>query len=176
MFVVHVRLVELEHRELGIVLRRDPLVPEVTVDLVHPFEAADGQALEIQLRRDPQIQVEVERVVMRHERARQRASRDRLHHRRLDFEEPAVVQELPNRRHDARARLEHLPGLGIDDQVEVPLPVAHFDVGQSMPLLGQRHPALGEELDVRRPDRQLVGPCAKHAASDADVVAQSRAA
>ena len=87
--VVHVGPVELEHRELGVVLRRDPLVAEVAVDLEHPLDAADRQPLQVQLRRDAQVQLHVERVVVRHEGTRQRAAGDRLHHRRLDFEEAA---------------------------------------------------------------------------------------
>ena len=52
--VVPVRLVELEHRELGVVPRRDAFVAEVAVDLEHLLEAADDQPLEVQLRRDAQ--------------------------------------------------------------------------------------------------------------------------
>ena len=91
--VLAVGLVELEHRELGVVLRRDPLVPEVAVDLVDALQAADDQPLQVQLRRDAQEELHVERVVMRHERPRQRAAGDRLHHRRLDLEVAAGVQE-----------------------------------------------------------------------------------
>ena len=87
--VVGVAPVELEHRELGVVLRRDPLVPEVTVDLEHSFDAADGQPLEVELGRDAQVERHVERVVMRRERPGQRAAGNRLHHRRLDLEEAA---------------------------------------------------------------------------------------
>ena len=70
-----VRPVELEHRELGVVLRRDPFVAEVAVDLVDPLEAADHQPLQVQLGRDAQVEVDVERVVVRHERAAPRAAR-----------------------------------------------------------------------------------------------------
>jgi hypothetical protein len=41
---VGVRLVQLEHRELGIVLRRQSLVTEVAVDLVAPLETPDDEA------------------------------------------------------------------------------------------------------------------------------------
>jgi hypothetical protein len=54
--------------------------------------------------------------------------------------------KLPDRRHDAAPNLEYSPGVRIDDQVEVPLPVPDLDVGQAVPLLGQRHQALGEEV------------------------------
>ena len=170
--VLAVGLVELEHRELGVVLGRNPLVPEVAVDLVDALEAADGQPLEIQLRRDAQEQLHVERVVMRHERPRQRAAGDRLHHRRLDLEIAAGVQERADRRQHPAAHLEHLARIGIDDQIEIALAVAGLDVGQAVPLLGQREEALGQELERRRPDRQLVGLGAEQAALDADEVAE----
>ena len=60
--VVAVRLVGLEHRELGAVRRVGALVAEVAVDLEHPLDAADDGALEEQLGRDPQEQLGVERV------------------------------------------------------------------------------------------------------------------
>jgi hypothetical protein len=45
---------------------------------------------------------------MRDERPRDRAAGDRLHHRRLDFEEVHRVEEVAQILDDARARLEHL--------------------------------------------------------------------
>ena len=64
-----VGLVELEHRELGVVLARQPLVAEDAADLVDALEAADDQPLEVQLGGDAHEEVEVERVVVRVERA-----------------------------------------------------------------------------------------------------------
>ena len=85
--------------------RRDAFVAEVAVDLEHPLEAADDQPLQVQLGRDAQVQLHVERVVVRDERPRRGAAGDRLHHRRLDFEEAARDEELADRLHDLRARL-----------------------------------------------------------------------
>jgi hypothetical protein len=48
--VVRVGLVELHHGEFGVVARAEALVAEVAVDLEHLLEAADHQALEVQLR------------------------------------------------------------------------------------------------------------------------------
>ena len=98
--VGRVRLIELQHRELGVVLARQPLVAEVAADLVDALEAADDQPLEVQLGRDAHVEVEIERVVMGRERARRGAAQDRVHHRRLDLEEPARVEEAA----DAGAR------------------------------------------------------------------------
>ena len=75
---------------------------------------------------------------MRLERARDRATGDRLHHRRLDLEEPAGVEELADAADQARAELEDRARLGVDDQVDVALPVAGLDVLQAVPLLWQR--------------------------------------
>ena len=170
--VVHVRLVELQHRELGVVLRRDALVAEVAVDLVDALDAADDEPLEVELRRDAHVQLHVERVVMRDERPRQRAAGDRLHHRRLDFEEAACVEEAANGRERARAHVEDAARVGIDDQVEVALAVAGLDVLEAVPLLRQRQEALGEERQRRRPDGQLVGPRPEQATLDAHLVAE----
>ena len=170
--ILAVGLVELEHRELGVVLRGDPLVAEVAVDLVDPLETADRQPLEIQLRRDAQEQVHVERVVMRHERPRQRAAGNRLHHRRLDLEIAAAVQKAANRGEHSASDGEHLARVGIDDQVEIPLAVARLDVRQPMPFLGQRQETLGQELERGGPDRQLVGLGAEDAPLHADEVAE----
>ena len=107
--VVGVRLVELEHRELGIVRPVDPLVPEVVPDLVDPLEPADQQPLEIQLVRDAQVERHVERVVVRHERPRRRAAVERLQDRRLDLEEAPPVEERRIEAISAGAELEDAP-------------------------------------------------------------------
>ena len=72
----------------------------------------------------------------------------------------------------AAADLEDPARVGIDDQIEVALAVADLDVGQPVPLLRQRQQALGEEVQPRRPDRQLVGLGAEQPPLDADPVAE----
>ena len=61
LLVVGVGLVPLEHRELGVVLVRDALVAEVLAELVDAVDAADDEPLEVELGRDPQVEVAVER-------------------------------------------------------------------------------------------------------------------
>ncbi len=85
--VVAVGLIELEHRELGIVPRADPLVAIDAAQLVDPLHAADQQPLEVQLQRDPQEQLHVERVVMRLERPGRGAAGDRVQRRPFDLDE-----------------------------------------------------------------------------------------
>ena len=85
--VVRVRLVPLEHRELGLVLVGDALVAEVLADLVDLLEPADDEALEVELVRDAQIEVGVELVRVRDERLGERAAVARLQDRSLDLDE-----------------------------------------------------------------------------------------
>ena len=91
--VVRVRLIPLEHRELGVVRAVDAFIAEVVSDLVDGIEAADDEPLEIQLVGNAQIQWYVERVVVRRERTRGGAAVERLQHRRLDFEKSARVEK-----------------------------------------------------------------------------------
>jgi hypothetical protein len=107
--VVPVGRVELHHRELGVVAHRDAFVAEVAVDLEHALEAAHQQALEVQLRRDAQEHLLVQRVVVRDEGLGVGAARDGVQHRRLDLQEAVLTMKLRiadglAARHEARAR------------------------------------------------------------------------
>ena len=90
--VVRVRLVPLEHRELGLVLVGDALVAKVLADLVHALEAADDEPLEVELGGDAEVEVGVELVRVRHEGVRERAAVAGLENRRLDLDEALVVE------------------------------------------------------------------------------------
>jgi hypothetical protein len=87
---------------------------------------------------------------MRHERARDRAARQRLHHRGLDFEEAAYVEEAPEIADDRRTGLEHPPRFGVHGEIEITLAVTHLDVLQPVPLLRKGPQALGEKDELLR--------------------------
>jgi hypothetical protein len=53
--IVGVGLVPLEHRELGVVGRVDPLVAKVLAELVHALEPAHDQPLEVELGGNAQV-------------------------------------------------------------------------------------------------------------------------
>jgi len=93
-FVVAVRLVGFEDRELGIVLEICALVAEHPADLEHLLHTAHAQALEIQLRGDPQIQIQVVGVDMSDERCRVRAAVHLLQDRSLDLHVAALSQRI----------------------------------------------------------------------------------
>ena len=98
--VVGVRLVPLDLRELGRVLVRDALVAEVLRELVHLLEPADDQPLEVELVRDPEVEVGVELVRVRDERLGEPAAVTRLENRRLDLDEALSVEVGADRRDD----------------------------------------------------------------------------
>ena len=149
--VVGVRLVPLEHRELGVVGAVDALVAEVLAELVHALEPADDQPFQVELGRDPQEELAIERVVVRRERPGERAPVERLQHRCLDLDEPLGVEEPADRGDHARAGDEQLARLLVGDQVELALAKARLDVGQAVVLLGRRPQRLGQQREVEHP-------------------------
>jgi hypothetical protein len=137
--------IELHHRELGVVADADPLVAEVAVDLEHTLEAAHQQPLQVELGRDAQEHLLVQRVVVGDEGLGVGAARDRVQHRRLDLQEAVLDHEVADRadrlaaRHEARARVL------VGDQVDVALAVLLLLVGHAVELVGQRAQALGQQ-------------------------------
>ncbi|VAS51791.1 Uncharacterised protein [Klebsiella pneumoniae] len=67
-FVVRIRHIQFHHGELWVMAYRDPFVAEVTVDFKHAFKTANHQTFQIQFRRDAQVHIEIQGVVMGNER------------------------------------------------------------------------------------------------------------
>ena len=153
-------------------LRRDSLVPEVAVDLVDPGEPADDEALEIQLRRDAQGEVEVQRVVVRPEGPGGRSPRERLHHRRLHLDEAAPVEEAADEGDDLRPDLEGAPGFRRDDEIDVTLPIFPLDIREAVPLVGKRAERLRQKIERGRLDGKLSRPRPEDRSRDTHVVAE----
>ena len=170
--VVGVRLVPLELRELRVVLEGDALVAKVLAELVDALEPSDDQSLQIQLGRDAEVQVRVQLVVMGHERAGERAPVPRLQDRRLDFDEPPLVERAADRRDDLRAREERLARLVVHQQVEVAPAVAQLDVGQPVERVGQRLRVAGQDVDARGQHGRLAASRFRGPTHDADDVSE----
>src|SRR5438874_2577759 len=83
------------------------------------LEPAHDQALQVQLGRDAQVQIRVERVVVRDEGPRGRAARDRMERRRLDLQEAALLEEAADERDHLAAQHEHLAHALRGPQVDV---------------------------------------------------------
>ena len=78
----------------------------------------------------------------------------------------------PHRLHQLAALQKNFAHLGIHHQIDVALPVAQFDVGEAVPLLGQRQQVFAEERDLLYVDGEFAGAGAKQISADADVVAE----
>ena len=170
--VVGIGLVQLEHRELGVVPGRQSLVAEHPGQLEHPLEPADDEALEVQLGGDAQVEVEVEGVVVGGERPGQRPTGDGVEHRRLDLDEATVLEEAAGQRHDAAAGLEDPHAGLVGPQVGVALAVAHVGVGDAVPLVAEAPAGLGQQVPRRDPHRQLALVRADDLAGGDDPVAR----
>ena len=170
--VIDIGLVELERGEFGVVPRRQPFVAKAAVDLEHLVgEPADHQPLQMQLGRDAQIEVDIERVVVGDEGLGRGAAGDRMQHRRLDFEIAARDEMAAQRGDDPAAPAQGLAALRVHDQIEVALAVAQLDIGETVKLLGQRAQGLGQDGEGGGVDRQLAARGAAHQPFDADQIA-----
>ena len=131
-------LVGLEHREFGVVGRVGPLIAEVPADLENPFQAAHHEPLQIEFRRDPQIQIEVVGVDMGTEGAGIRATVHRLQDRSLYLKVSPVHQGLAHGLDSDRTGPHHLTLTVIDDQIDVPQTHPRFGILKSFALVRQR--------------------------------------
>ena len=169
--VVRIGRIELHHREFGVVPRTHAFVAEIAVDFIDALEPADHQALEVKLGRDAQEHLHVERVVMRDERLGRRAARDRMQHRRFDFEEAVAVHVAADRGDDLAARDEGVARLGGHDQIDVALAVLELLIGQAVELVGQGAQRFREQAHFGALDRQLARLGLEHLAARRDDVA-----
>ena len=166
-----VRLVGLDHRELGGVRGVDALVAEVAVDLEHAVDAAHEAALEEQFRRDAQIKVQVEGVHVRGERTGGGTAVDSLQHRRLDLDEVVVIERAAQRGDGLGPVAHHVAHLLIGDHADVRLARARVVV-QVLVQGGQRLQRLGRDGPFGGEHRQLAGLGRDHAAAQVQVVAE----
>ena len=144
--VIRVSPVELHHGELRVVPCGQTFVTEVAVDLEHFLETTHHQTLQVKLRGNTQVHIDIQRIVVSNKRTRRRAAGDRLQHRRFHFHEATGFEETAHGADHRRAGLEHLTRLRVHDQIDVALAVARFLIGQAVELIRQRAQALGQQL------------------------------
>ncbi len=173
--VVGIRLVELEHRELGVVAGRQPLVAKHPGNLEHPLKATHGKPLEVQLRGDAQVQVNVEGVVVGGERACGGTTRNRVEHGGLDLDEVPILEPAAHQRHGPAAQREHPTGLVGHPQVHVALTKPCIGIRDAVPLVGEREAGLGQAHPRTDTDRELAPPCPDDLAGDPQPVADVEA-
>src|SRR6185295_7113382 len=105
----------LEHRELRVVMRREPLVAEEAAQLVDVLEAADDRPLQVELSRRAQEELATQRVVLRGEWAGRGASGQGLQDRRFQLDEVARVEVLAECSDQLCAYLEGLARFIVGD-------------------------------------------------------------
>ena len=152
--VVLILHVEFHAGELGVVVAVHALVAEVLSDFVHALETAHDEAFQVEFRRDAQIQVHAERVVVRDEGACAGAAGYRLQDRRFHLRIARFVERGAERLNHRGALEERLLHVGVHDEVHVALAVAQFGVVEGIvrhAVLflhhGERFEALGQEGD-----------------------------
>ena len=101
---------------------------------------------------------------MRLERPRRRAARDRLHHRRFDFEIAALVKEPSHRLQHLGALHKHFARFEIRKQIDIALPIAQLHIRQPVKLLRQRQHGLRQKRQPLHVHGQLAGPRAEQIA------------
>ena len=170
--VIRVRLIRFHGRELRVVGRVHALVAEDSADFVHALEAADNQALQVQLRLNAQEHGQPQRVVERAEWTRGRADFHRVQHGRVHFQIAAAVEEFAHGGDDAAALAERVAHFGVDDAVHIALTVAQVGIHQPVELLRQHLQGLAQQRQGLDVDGRFAGLGAEHRAGHADDVAQ----
>ena len=148
----------------------DTLVAEVTVDLKDSLHTADDAALEEKLRRDTQVEIDVQSVGMSHERTCSCTAVQSLQHRGFDLEETATLKCVAQLADDLDASQCVSTSLLTHNQVRVA--VTHAAVlGQISERHRQRTQSLRGHLPLGSHHRQLAAARRNYAASNEDEVA-----
>ena len=119
----------------------------------------------------PQVEVAIQRVVVRDERTRSRTTVERLKHRRLDLNEICVVERAANARDHLGARHEAIARLGVGHQIEVALAVPNLDVLQSVVTVGEWQATWCELDPLGDFDAQLASARTCRGANDTNQIA-----
>jgi hypothetical protein len=169
--VVSVGHVGLDRSELWVVSLIDAFVSELLSDFVNPVVASNDEHFEVELGGDSHEEVHSQIVVEGLEGLGSGAAGDHVHHGGLDLQEVELVEVVSDEADDFAPLDEDVPGLGVHDEVQIPLPVPGLLRLEAEVLGGQHVQARGEELDHARSDAELVGLGSERASLDPDDVA-----
>ena len=169
--IVRIGLVKLHQGEFRIVPGVQPLIPEYASDLVHAFQPADDQPLQIQLQADPQLEILVQGVEMGFEGAGRRAAGVCDQHGGFDLHETLAVQEAADGAEDPGPLDEGILAVRIHDQIHVPLAVPQIHIRQPVELLRQGLERLAQQGEGNGVHRDFSGFGFENRSADADDVA-----
>ena len=150
----------------------DALVAVAAVDLEDLFKTAHDQALQIELGRDAQVHLLIERVVVGDEGFGVGTTGDGVQHRCFHFQKTVLDHELAHAADGAAACHKALAGLLIGDEVYIALAVFELLIGHAVEFIGQRAQALGHQPYAFGVDRELAGLGLEQGAAGGDDVAQ----
>ena len=169
---VGVGAIGLHGGELGVVREVHAFVAEDAADFEHALEAADQQALEVQLGSDAQVVFLVERVEVRDERLRGGTALDGLQDGGFDLHVAVGFHVAAEGRQNGRTLAEGFANVFVHDEVHIALAVAGLFVREAVEFLGQRADGLREQLDIARSNGELATLRAHDDAFHVDDVAQ----
>ena len=107
-------------------------VAEVTTDLIHTFKTTYNKALQVQLRRDTQVHIYVQRVMMRDERTSRSTTGYLLQNRCLHFRVTCLVKYLTHRTQDSCTFEECILHAFIHYQVHITLTITLLRIIESV--------------------------------------------
>ena len=136
---------------------RDAFVAEVAVDLEHPVKAADDQALQIQLGRDAQEHLLVQRVVVGGKWFGVGAAWNGVQHGRLHFQKAVVHHEFADATDCFATRDKAFARGPVSHQVDVALAVFDLLVGDAVELVWHGPQAFGQQAHAGGVDGQFAG-------------------
>ena len=147
------------------------LVSEYAADLVYFLKSAHDQSLQVQLQRNAELQVFIQRVKMCLERSCGSASGICHEHRCLNFHEALSVQIFTDGADDPGTFDKCILYFWVHDQIHISLTVTCICIRQSVELLRKDLEALGEQCHMGCMDGHLAGLCLKYLALNADHIA-----
>ncbi len=154
------------------------LVAEVAAELIHTGETANYQSLEVELVGDAEVEVDIQRVVMRDEGARGGTAGDALQHGGVHLQVALLVEIGTHLVHYLGALHESVAHVGVHDEVHIALAVAQLGVAEGVVhhavfLLDDRKraQALAEHGEALHMDGGLTHLGYKHIARYTDDVA-----
>ena len=121
------------------------LIAEIPVHFEDPLEAAHDEALQVEFRRDAQVHLHVQRVVVGDERLGCRAAGNRMQHGCFHFQETRLQHVRADAAYGLAAREERAASLVGHDQIDVTLAIAQFLICNTVKFIGKRPQCLTQE-------------------------------
>src|SRR3989338_4060252 len=141
--VISVGHIELAGGELRVVGQIDTLVSEVATDFVNTLETTDHKHLEVELGSDAHEQVELEIVVMGHERLGGGTTSDHAHHRGFDLQESTGIEEIADVLDDPSTGFKGgASALVVAEDIQIALAIARLNIGDGL-FDGRKHAETG---------------------------------